>query len=63
MVLENNMVKVISWYDNESAYSARCIDLPFTCTKKAYKSRRTQCRILTPIANQVKYSHKQQYSL
>ncbi|CAM3181894.1 type I glyceraldehyde-3-phosphate dehydrogenase [Filibacter tadaridae] len=27
MVLERNMVKVISWYDNESAYSARCIDL------------------------------------
>lgn len=27
MVLEGNMVKVISWYDNETAYSARCIDL------------------------------------
>lgn len=27
MVLDNNMVKVISWYDNETAYSARCIDL------------------------------------
>ena len=27
MVLEDNMVKVISWYDNESGYSARCIDL------------------------------------
>lgn len=27
MVLDDNMVKVISWYDNESAYSARCIDL------------------------------------
>jgi len=27
MVLEKNMVKVISWYDNETAYSARCIDL------------------------------------
>ncbi|WP_301107691.1 type I glyceraldehyde-3-phosphate dehydrogenase [Sporosarcina sp.] len=27
MVMENNMVKVISWYDNESGYSARCIDL------------------------------------
>lgn len=27
MVLDNNMVKVIAWYDNESAYSARCIDL------------------------------------
>ena len=27
MVLEDNMVKVISWYDNESAYSARCVDL------------------------------------
>ncbi|WP_203248712.1 type I glyceraldehyde-3-phosphate dehydrogenase [Sporosarcina beigongshangi] len=27
MVLADNMVKVISWYDNESGYSARCIDL------------------------------------
>lgn len=27
MVLDNNMVKVISWYDNETGYSARCIDL------------------------------------
>ncbi|PID20965.1 type I glyceraldehyde-3-phosphate dehydrogenase [Sporosarcina sp. P3] len=27
MVMEDNMVKVVSWYDNESGYSARCIDL------------------------------------
>ncbi len=27
MVLEDNLVKVIAWYDNEAAYSARCIDL------------------------------------
>lgn len=27
MVMEGNMVKVISWYDNEAGYSARCIDL------------------------------------
>ncbi|PIC63896.1 type I glyceraldehyde-3-phosphate dehydrogenase [Sporosarcina sp. P13] len=27
MIMEGNMVKVISWYDNESGYSARCIDL------------------------------------
>jgi glyceraldehyde 3-phosphate dehydrogenase len=27
MTLEDNMVKVISWYDNEMAYSARCVDL------------------------------------
>lgn len=27
MVLEDSMIKVLSWYDNESAYSARCIDL------------------------------------
>lgn len=27
MVLGDNMVKVISWYDNEAGYSARCIDL------------------------------------
>ena len=27
MVMEDNMVKVISWYDNETGYSARCVDL------------------------------------
>ena len=27
MVIENNMVKVVSWYDNEYAYSAKCINL------------------------------------
>ncbi len=27
MVLEKNMVKVLSWYDNETGYSTRCIDL------------------------------------
>lgn len=27
MVLDKNMVKVLSWYDNETGYSSRCIDL------------------------------------
>lgn len=27
MIMEDNMVKVVSWYDNEMAYSARCVDL------------------------------------
>lgn len=27
LVLEDNLVKVISWYDNEMGYSARCVDL------------------------------------
>ncbi len=27
MVMEGNMVKVISWYDNESGYSNRVVDL------------------------------------
>lgn len=27
MVLEDSMVKVVAWYDNELGYSARCIDL------------------------------------
>ncbi|MEQ6377772.1 type I glyceraldehyde-3-phosphate dehydrogenase [Bacillaceae bacterium S4-13-58] len=27
LVLEGNMVKVISWYDNETGYSNRCVDL------------------------------------
>ena len=34
MVLENNLVKVIAWYDNESAYSARCIDLALLMYEK-----------------------------
>lgn len=34
MVLEDNMVKVISWYDNETAYSVRCIDLALHMFKK-----------------------------
>src|SRR5699024_307382 len=27
MVLEDNMVNVISWYDNELGYSSRCVDM------------------------------------
>ncbi|WP_087972616.1 type I glyceraldehyde-3-phosphate dehydrogenase [Oceanobacillus rekensis] len=27
MVMEDNLVKVVSWYDNEMGYSARCVDL------------------------------------
>ncbi|OFZ46543.1 MAG: type I glyceraldehyde-3-phosphate dehydrogenase [Bdellovibrionales bacterium RIFOXYB1_FULL_37_110] len=27
MVIENNMVKLVSWYDNEYAYSAKCVNL------------------------------------
>ena len=34
MVLGDNMVKVLSWYDNESGYSARCIDLALLMMRK-----------------------------
>ncbi|MEI4770462.1 type I glyceraldehyde-3-phosphate dehydrogenase [Psychrobacillus sp. FJAT-51614] len=34
MVLGDNLIKVISWYDNESGYSARCIDLALLMMKK-----------------------------
>ncbi|MCM3711970.1 type I glyceraldehyde-3-phosphate dehydrogenase [Sporosarcina luteola] len=34
MVLDNNMVKVIAWYDNETGYSARCIDLALYMNSK-----------------------------
>lgn len=27
MVMEDNMIKVVSWYDNEMGYSSRCVDL------------------------------------
>ncbi|WOV86540.1 type I glyceraldehyde-3-phosphate dehydrogenase [Sporosarcina oncorhynchi] len=34
MVMEDNLVKVISWYDNETGYSARCIDLALYMNEK-----------------------------
>ncbi|MDY0395960.1 type I glyceraldehyde-3-phosphate dehydrogenase [Virgibacillus halophilus] len=34
MVLEDNMVKVVSWYDNEMGYSSRCVDLAAFMAKK-----------------------------
>ena len=34
MVIENNMVKIISWYDNEWGYSERLIDLCVFISKK-----------------------------
>ena len=33
-VLGGNLVKVISWYDNEWGYSMRCIDLVSYLAKK-----------------------------
>ena len=27
MVIDGNLVKVVSWYDNEWGYSNRCVDL------------------------------------
>ncbi|WP_342558587.1 type I glyceraldehyde-3-phosphate dehydrogenase [Metasolibacillus sp. FSL K6-0083] len=37
MVLENKLVKVISWYDNESGYSARLLDLALYVASKGFK--------------------------
>ena len=34
MALAGNMVKVLAWYDNESGYSGRCIDLAVHMSKK-----------------------------
>ncbi|KOF10055.1 glyceraldehyde-3-phosphate dehydrogenase [Planococcus glaciei] len=34
MELGGNMVKVLAWYDNESGYSARCIDIALHMYKK-----------------------------
>lgn len=33
-VLEDRMVKVVSWYDNEMGYSARCVDLAIFMKEK-----------------------------
>ena len=37
MVIEGNMVKVLSWYDNESGYSNRVVDLVEYIAKKDFK--------------------------
>ena len=34
MVMEGNMVKVLSWYDNETGYSNRVVDLATYMTSK-----------------------------
>jgi glyceraldehyde 3-phosphate dehydrogenase len=34
IVLEGNFVKVMSWYDNESGFSARMIDLTTYMSRK-----------------------------
>jgi len=34
MVIEGNMVKIVSWYDNEWGYSNRVIDLMEYVIKK-----------------------------
>lgn len=34
MVLEDSMVKIVSWYDNEMGYSARCVDLALFLKEK-----------------------------
>ena len=35
MVMEGNMVKVVSWYDNETGYSTRVVDLvEYHCFKR-----------------------------
>lgn len=40
MVMEGNMVKVISWYDNESGYSNRVVDLvDYIAKKKDFKNK------------------------
>ncbi|GGK03492.1 glyceraldehyde-3-phosphate dehydrogenase 1 [Lentibacillus kapialis] len=36
MVMEDNMVKVVSWYDNEMGYSTRCVDLAAYIGKQGF---------------------------
>lgn len=36
MVLDDNFIKVVAWYDNEMSYSARCIDLATYMKKQGF---------------------------
>ncbi|HLS67455.1 MAG TPA: type I glyceraldehyde-3-phosphate dehydrogenase [Pseudogracilibacillus sp.] len=42
MVLDDNLVKVVSWYDNEIGYSTRCGDLVRFLGKKGLKTDSTE---------------------
>src|SRR5690625_6081165 len=42
MTMEDNMVKVISWYDNEMAYSARCVDMAAFMKKQGLDRKSTR---------------------
>ena len=35
-VMDGDFVKVLSWYDNEWAYSTRCVDLALLLGKKGF---------------------------
>lgn len=35
MVLDNNMIKVLAWYDNEIGYSNRLMDLALYITQRS----------------------------
>ncbi|MEK3937391.1 type I glyceraldehyde-3-phosphate dehydrogenase [Sporosarcina sp. FSL W7-1349] len=37
MVLQENLIKVVCWYDNESAYAARCVDLALLIASKGIR--------------------------
>ncbi|MEK4426929.1 type I glyceraldehyde-3-phosphate dehydrogenase [Solibacillus sp. FSL K6-1523] len=39
MVMENRMVKVVSWYDNEIAYSTRLMDLALYIAKQGFNEK------------------------
>ena len=47
MVLEGQMVKVVSWYDNEIGYSTRLMDLAlYIASTRIVKDNRLSCDIL-----------------
>jgi glyceraldehyde 3-phosphate dehydrogenase len=39
MVLENSMVKVLAWYDNEIGYSTRLMDLALYIAEKGLNTK------------------------
>ena len=39
MVLENSMVKVLAWYDNEIGYSTRLMDLALYIAEKGLHNK------------------------
>ena len=45
MIIEKNMIKVVSWYDNEWGYSSRTVDLANYVAEELLNSKKEEVKV------------------